>query len=155
MSQTKVLDYKRTVIPRYEREMGKLKQTNDKLKQTNIELVEKDKVLQGKLDAVRQTRDSASTARSPDEPPLPTHASFEHLDAPRKNTTFQFRFEKTNYGKGQGKAFPRKYGSNKFWDLGLCQIHFGTKFLCEVNGCGYRYHVLTDEERRYIRRLQP
>lgn len=148
VAQSELFDYKRTVEARYKQELEELTTANE-------ELLEANKALQSKLDAVRQTCDSTSTAQAIDERPLPTHRIFEHLHASRENYTHETHVEKNTYTQGQVKVFPNKYGSNQYWDLGLCQLYFRTRQSCRTPGCEYRHHTLTENERRYIRRLKP
>ncbi|CAN9097712.1 unnamed protein product [Alternaria alternata] len=79
---------------------------------------------------------------------------YPHPDAPRKGLKNYRRFQPTlPYTAGNGKVGPQKYGSNAFWDLGLCHDHFHTPNVCQHGvACEYR-HGLTYDERAYIRFL--
>ncbi|KAH6616420.1 hypothetical protein C7974DRAFT_416555 [Boeremia exigua] len=98
---------------------------------------------------------SSVTPQPTADHPLPTNKTFTHPDAPRQNKTFEDHEEKFKHRLSQGKVWPYKYGSNNYWDLGLCYTHFCTKNVCKTPNCEYRHSPLTDEERCYIRRLQP
>ncbi|KAB2102948.1 hypothetical protein AG0111_0g8996 [Alternaria gaisen] len=79
---------------------------------------------------------------------------YPHPDAPRKGLKNYRRFQPTlPYTPGNGKVGPQKYGSNTFWDLGLCHDHFHTPNICQHGvACEYR-HGLTYDERACIRFL--
>jgi len=82
-------------------------------------------------------------------------ATYEHTEAPRANPTYKHFKSKRVYASGTGKLRPGKYGSNGFWDLGLCFVHFQTNRVCDDHRCEYRHMSLTSSERLYIKRLEP
>lgn len=102
VAQSELFDYKRTVEARYKQELEELTTANE-------ELLEANKALQSKLDAVRQTCDPTFTTQAIDERPFATHRNFEHLDGPRENYTYENHVEKTIYKQGQaGQGIPHQ-----------------------------------------------
>ncbi|KAF1828935.1 hypothetical protein BDW02DRAFT_584102 [Decorospora gaudefroyi] len=93
-------------------------------------------------------------------PPPPTSAipdpchldrNYLHTDAPRQSGTAPKQSNKKN----AGKLWPKTYGSNEHWDLGLCHVAHNTRGKCTVWDCQWRHFDLTDDERAYILELQP
>jgi len=86
------------------------------------------------------------------DPSIRNRNDYAHADAPRKNLKDYRRFKpQLYYPFGNGKVGPGKYGSNGFWDLGLCHVHFQTEHVCEHREkCEYRHRKLTLEEKQYV-----
>ncbi|CAE7216907.1 hypothetical protein P3342_013087 [Pyrenophora teres f. teres] len=111
---------------------------------------------------LNETMASSPTERRPHIPTHVPHDStatrehprYKHSEAPRKNVKVDFQrlIPSLHYPTGTGKVGPGHYGSNAYWDLGLCQVHFRTPGVC-VHGerCEYRHTPLDVDERQYIR----
>lgn len=96
----------------------------------------------------------------PESPPRDTPENrrpFSHPYAPRERRMYGPDFRPRRfYPTGTGAVWPRKYGSNASWDLGLCQAHFSYPEVCSHGrACDYRHEPLTRNERSYIQTLVP
>ena len=92
------------------------------------------------------------------DPRVRNHPDYPHKEVPRTNRMykhFQIGKSKVEYRFNQGKIRPKDYGSNRNWDLGLCQEYFETErgYRIPRHACEMRHHPLTLDEQRYMSQL--
>ncbi|KAJ8111900.1 hypothetical protein OPT61_g5617 [Boeremia exigua] len=80
---------------------------------------------------------------------------YRHPEAPREHKMYTNLKPALTYSPDAGKVRVTKYGSNKYWDLGLCRIRFEYGRSCDLYGCEFRHEPLTMNEQIYIRFLEP
>ncbi|KAF2852923.1 hypothetical protein T440DRAFT_553259 [Plenodomus tracheiphilus IPT5] len=84
------------------------------------------------------------------DPPIANEQTYRHPSAPHERIYVPYWKPKRTPVGAEGKVKPKVYGSNAYWDLGLCRVHFATTGVCRNIHCEYRHDVLTSLERSYM-----
>lgn len=135
---------------------------NNKLKSVMEDLIVSNQALKNSVKYYKNDRDRLwnqlrAKSRLPGsgiphaDPKVRNNNTYAHREAPRENMTRDYNKSKAHY------VAPDKYGSNHFWNLGLCHTHFCTFKKCQTpdgKKCELR-HELTKREHSYIMKLTP
>lgn len=127
----------------------------------HLKLMQQNKELRDQLDHLQQAFTHApTTSREPSLIPDPNrnvrnHNEYKHPEAPMGSRRFPYDKSSISRPPNEGKVVVARYGSNRFWDLGLCRAHFEHGRTCRFEYCELRHEPLTADEQIYIGRLEP
>lgn len=149
------------VTDKMEKEILRLKKTKNDLKIKVNERDERILLLQERLDHLDMAytrppvKQHVPTLVPDSDPKIRRHPEYKHAQAPRTHKNYAFFVSEVAYLPGEGKVWFSKYGSTKYWDLGLCCVRFEYGKTCFVRNCEYRHEPLTQDEQIYMGFLEP